>query len=200
MISEYHIAMIKAIASVAPRTIFRKYQVNSSIAGSRIVIEVLKKLHFKNVKPLVVEANVFNEIYVKKGRTPESHEEAQAWFEEGALQVVLGERTEEPPAGIWAGHLVVLIDGTAIFDITAMQANRPQKSINLTPVFTTVPENFVRGEDKCGLIFNNCMVVYGSYPTDTSYQAYRDWNDLAVTKAAVSDVYYAVKEILGKKK
>lgn len=200
MISEYHIAMVKAIANVAPRVIFRKFQINSCIAGSRIVIEVLKKLHFKNVKPLVVEVNVFNETYVKKGRTPESHEEAQAWLEEGAWQVVLGERTETPPTGVWPGHLVVLIDGTAIFDITSMEANRPQKNINISPLFTTVPENFVRGEDKCGLIFNNCMVVYSSYPADTSYQAYRDWNDLAITKAAVNEVYYDVKEILGKKK
>jgi hypothetical protein len=199
MISEYHIAMVKAIAAVAPRVIFKKFQINSCIAGSRIVMEVLKKFHFKNVKPLVVEANVFNETYVKKGRTPESHEEAQTWLEEGAWQVVLGERTEIPPTGVWPGHLVLLIDGTAVFDITAGQATRPNKNINITPMFTTVPDNFVRGEDKCGLIFNNCMVVYSSYPNDTSYVAYRDWNDLSITKAAVNEVYYEVKDILGKK-
>ncbi len=199
MISEYHIAMVKAIAKVTPRVVFKKFHINSCIAGTRIVMEVLKKFHFKNVKPLVVEVNVFNETYFKKGRTPESHEEAEVWREEGAWQVVLGERTETPPTGVWPGHLVLLIDGTAVFDITAGQATRPQKNINISPMFTTVPDNFMRGEDKCGLIFNNCMVVYSSYPTDTSYAAYRDWNDLAITKSSVNEVYYEVKDILGKK-
>jgi len=199
MISEYHIAMVNAVAITAPKVIFKKFQINSCIAGTRIVMEVLKKFHFKNLKPLVVEANLFNETYVKKGRTPESHEEAQTWLEEGAWQVVLGEKTETPPTGIWPGHLVLLIDGTSIFDVTIVQANRPHKNINLSPIFTTVPENFVREEDKCGLIFNNCMVVYTPHMENKSYQTYRDWHDLSITKSAVNEVYYEVKDILGKK-
>lgn len=191
--------MVKAIAQVAPRVVYKNFPINSCIAGTKVVLEVLKKLHFKNVKPLVVEANVFNEVYYQKGRLPTSKEEAQAWLDEGAWQVVLGDKTLPPPPKIWAGHLVVLMDDSAIFDVTVSQANRPNKKINISPLFTTVPENFVRGEDKCGLIFGNCMIVYNAYPQDTTYQAYKDWNDPSVTKKAINEVYYEVKDILGKK-
>ena len=102
--------MLEIITQVTPGILARKYKDrNCCIAATRIIIEVLKKLHFRDIKPLVVEANVFNETYIKKGRTPESHEEAEEWLKEGAWQVVLGDRSQKNE-GMWPGHLVVLIN------------------------------------------------------------------------------------------
>lgn len=198
-LSEHQVRMLEVIAQVTPKILARKYRdVNCCIAATRIVIEALKKLHFKNMRPLAVEANIFNEVYVKKGRTPQSQEEAEAWRDEGAWQVVLGEQTEKHE-GMWPGHLVVLINERYMLDIAVFQASRPQKQINLGPICTTVPEEFVKCEDKCGLMFNNCMVIYVSR-NDKSYETAKDWWDVAKHKEAISEVVEEVKIVLGKKK
>lgn len=199
-ISEHQVKMLEAIAQVAPNILLRRYKdLNCCIAATRIVIEVLKKLHFKDARPFVVEANIFNEAYVKKGRTPESDEEAQQWLGEGCWHVVLGDRSQEIK-GQWPGHLTVLLHDRYMLDIAIFQASRPHKQINLHPIFTSVPEDFVKGEDKCGLMFNNCMVVYVSHPEDKTYQSARDWWDVDKSKEIVSDIVAEVKTILGKKK
>ena len=196
-ISEHQIRMLEAIARVAPNAIMRKYRDNCCIATARIVTEVLKKFHFRNFRPFTVEANIFNETYVRKGRTPQSDEEAQAWLAEGAWQVVLGERTETQD-GKWPGHLAVLLDNQYLLDIAIFQASRPHKGIQLSPILTSVPEDFVKGEDKCGLMFNNCMVVYVSYPQDKSYEAARDWWDVGRSKDVVREIFTDVKAIITK--
>lgn len=199
-LSEHQLKMLEAIAEVTPNILLRSYKdLNCCIAATRIIVEVLKRLHFRNIKPFVVEANIFNETYVKKGRTPDSHEEAEQWLGEGAWHVILGDRSQENK-GQWPGHLAVLINERYMMDIAIFQASRPHKNINLHPILTTVPEDFVKGEDKCGLMFNNCMVIYVSHPEDKSYQATRDWWDVAKSKEIVSEVYSEVKSILAKKK
>lgn len=191
--------MLEIVSQVTPQILARKYKdINCCIAATRIVIDALKKLHFKEVRPLVVEANVFNEVYVKKGRTPQSQEEAEAWRDEGAWQVVLGDRSQTLE-GQWPGHLVVLINERYMLDIAVFQASRPQKQINLGPIFTTVPDDFVKHEDKCGLMLNNCMVIYVSR-ADKSYESAKDWWDVSKHKDAVSEVVGEVKAIMAKKK
>jgi len=199
-LSEHQIKMLEIVARVAPNAIMRKYKDTCCIAAARVVTEVLKKLHFKDVRPFVVEANIFNEVYVRKGRTPQSDEEAQQWLTEGAWQVVMGDRKEPSNPGQWAGHLAVLLHEEYLLDIAIFQASRPQKQINLHPIFTSVPPDFVKGEDKCGLMFNNCMVVYVPYPNDKSYEAAKDWWDVAKSKDVVSEIVSEVKRNLAKKK
>lgn len=197
-LSERQIRMLEAVARTAPNIVMRKYKEDCCIATTRIVIEVLKKLHFKNVRPFVVEANIFNEVYVRKGRTPQSDEEAQEWLKDGCWQVVLGDR-KQSLEGKWPGHLAVLIDEAYLLDVSAFQASRPLKQIHMTPIFTSVPEEFVKGEDKCGLMFNNCMVVYCSYPEDNTYQKARDWWDVKRSQEVVKDILAETKLILDKK-
>lgn len=197
-LSSYHIKMIEAIAVAAPKILSKYYREDCCIVATRIIIEVLKKLHFKDVKPFVIEANIFNEIYVKKGRTPQSDEEAQEWLKDGVWQIVLGDRSKKTE-GKWDGHLVVLINNKYMLDVAVYQACRPHKQINLDPIFTTVPEDFINGEDKCQLMFNNCLIVYVSYPQDKTYQSSKDWYDLSRSKQVVGEVYKEVKAILSKK-
>lgn len=199
-LSEYQIKMVEAIAKVAPPILMKHYREDCCIIATRIVVEVLKRLHFKHIKPFVVEGNVFNESYVRKGRTPQSQEEAQEWLKEGAWQIVLGDRVDRGEKGKWAGHLVVLLNDKYMFDVAAYQANRPHKQIRLDPLFTTVPEDFVKGEDKCQLMYNNCLVIYQAFPNDKSYQHFKDWCDLTRSKRVVGEVYEEVKFLLGKKK
>ncbi len=197
-LSEHKIKLIEIVSAVAPDSLLSKYKENCCIAGSRIVMEVLKKLHFRDVKPITVEANVFNEVYVKKGRTPQSQEEAEAWRDEGAWQVVLGDRTQVIPEK-WPGHLALVIDGEYLLDVTIFQGTRPLKQIFLNPILTTIPEAFVKGEDKCGLMYNNCMIVYASYPNDKSYQTAKDWWDVKRSKDIVSEIYSDVKKVIAGK-
>lgn len=198
-LSNHQLNMLEAVARVAPKEIMKRYKDNNCcIATARIIIEVLKKMHFKNIRPLTVEVNIFNETYVKKGRTPQSDEEAQAWLAEGAWQIILGERTLTHD-GQWPGHLAVLVNDRYMLDIAVFQATRPQKNIHLSPILTTVPEDFVKGEDKCGLIFNKCMVVYVSFPQDKTYEAARDWWDVAKSKDIVSEILTEAKVVLAKK-
>lgn len=199
-LSERQVKMLEAVARVTPNVLLRKYKdENCCIAATRVIIEVLKKLHFKDIRPFTVEANIFNEVYVRHGRTPQNDEEAQAWLEEGCWQVVVGDRKTEQD-GKWAGHLAVLIHEKYLLDISIYQSTRPQKQIFMYPIFTSVPEDFVQGNDKCGLMVNNCMVVYCPFPDDKSYQTARDWWDVSKSKEVVSDILTEVKAILAKKK
>jgi hypothetical protein len=193
------LAVLEKLTEIAPNVIARNYTSDCCIAATRITIEVLKKFHFKDVKPLVVEANVFNETYLKKGRTPKDHEEAQAWLAEGAWQVVVGDKTVQTDYPItWPGHLVAVVNGKYMVDLSITQATRPHKNINLSPIASIVPEDFVKNQDKCGLMFNDCLVVYVSYPKDVSYQRARDWWDKKrcdeFVKEIAGDIKYALKE------
>jgi hypothetical protein len=198
-LSNSQLAVLEKLTEIAPRVIARNYTSDCCIAATRITIEVLKKFHFKDVKPLVVEANVFNETYLKKGRTPKDNEEAQAWLAEGAWQVVVGDKTvnTEGTKG-WAGHLVAVVNGKYMVDLAITQATRPHKNIHLSPIASVVPEEFVTNPDRCGLMFNNCLVVYVSYPKDVSYQRARDWWDKKrsdeFVKEIAGDIKYALKE------
>lgn len=194
-LSDHQIKMIETIAEVSPRILRKYYREDCCIVATRIIIEVLKKLHFKDVKAFVVEANVFNEAYLTKGRTPQNEEEAQEWLKEGAWQIVLGDRVEKIK-GKWPGHLVTLINGMYIFDIALWQACRPHKNIILDPLLTKVPEDFVTGEDKCQLLYNKCLLVYQAYPNDNTYQSSKDWHDRSRSKDVVREIYSEVKSLL----
>jgi len=198
-LSKYHLDTLEAIVTVSPSILVRKYKEDCCIAATRILIEVLKKLHFRNIKPLVVEANIFNEVYCTKGRPPESEEEAKAWLEEGAWQVVVGDRQTIIP-NKWPGHLVVILEDKYMIDLSMFQASRPQKKINMAPICTVVPENFVKGGDKCGLMFNNCMITYSPFLKDQSYQKAKDWWDKTRSADVVSDILDEVKYLLKNKK
>ena len=197
-LSEYHIKMIEAVAKAAPPILRRYYKEDCCIIATRVVIEVLKKLHFKNVKPFVIEANIFNEVYVRKGRTPANEEEAQEWLKEGAWQIVLGDRVDNVK-GKWPGHLVVLINDQYMLDVAIYQACRPNKNIYLEPLFTKVFEDFVKGEDRCQLMYSNCLIIYQAFQNDKSYQNVKDWQDLSRSKMAVNEIYSEVRTLLKKK-
>ncbi len=198
-LSAYQLKVLEALTQIAPKAIARTYNYYCCVAATRIVIEVLKKFHFKDLKPLVVEANVFNETYVKKGRTPESDEEAQAWLAEGAWHVVIGDKKQElEDKKMWPGHLVTAVNDKYIVDLSIEQATRPHKNIHMAPLASVVPEEFVKQSDRCGLMFNNCLVVYVSHPEDKSYEKAKDWWDKKaceeLVKEITEDIKYALKE------
>ena len=198
-LSPYQLDMLEAVVTVSPKIILRKFKEDCCIAATRILIEVLKKFHFKDLKPLTVEANIFNEVYLKKGRLPQSDEEAQTWLTEGAWQIVLGDRELQLP-NKWPGHLVVILNNKHMIDLSLFQANRPHKNINMEPLCAIVPEGFVKGEDHCSLIFKNCLMTYISFPQDNTYQKAKDWCDKSRTDDVVKDIYAEAKARLSKKK
>lgn len=192
-VSQQHIKILEAYAEEAPKEIYRHYRGDSCLVSTRISLEVLKKLHFKDVRTMAVEVNIFNPLYSSKGRLPESHEEAEAWKAEGAWQIVVGDMTVEHPPDYWPGHIVTIVNGTTMIDLSIAAAGRADKNIVMRPVLTTVPECFVKGEDKCALMVNDCMVIYEPRIKDVSYQGIKDWHNKARVAPVVSDIIEAVK-------
>jgi hypothetical protein len=157
----------------------------TDISVARINKEVLEKLNFRNSKALPIEVNIFNETYFKKGRTPQSDEEAQEWLKEGAWQVS-------------DKYVVTLINDIYLLDLHIGRATRPEKRIFLKPLLTKVTEDFIRGEDRCGFVHNSCLITYNSFPTNLDYQKSKDWQDKTKTNKIVSEIYSGVKVRLRK--
>lgn len=143
------------------------------ICGVRLASLVLRKWHFR-VQPLSVTVHIYNAAYIAKGREPKSDEEAFQWREEGVWSIELGARGIKRPGG-WPGHLVAILNGNAMLDLTLNQACRPNKGIVLEPIIGGVSKDFLVGKELAEITTNGCQLIYQPFPDDKSFILAGDW-------------------------
>lgn len=155
----------------------KHYAPTCCIAAVRLLCNGLTELKFR-VTPMKVLTRINNEAIVRlrerHGRFPETEQEAAEWAAQGGKQVVLGEG--DPQAGKWPGHLVALVEGRILVDVTLYQGNRPDHGIVLDrPYIGVVPAAFAEGKAIHVDFTKNCVIVWEPDPDDTSFVIAPDW-------------------------
>jgi hypothetical protein len=135
--------------------------------------------YFKlTAKPLSVISTVFNprmadRIALEGMPTPEEAE--RSWFPPHDTCRSLAVGAGDPEPGKWPGHLVCVLDGKVLIDLTLDQADRPHRGIELpVPVIAPVNEEFLAGQGELVGMVNGCRVVYLARPEDRTFERSRD--------------------------
>lgn len=191
MLSKYQIKTIQDFMPPACKLLMKKNNLTCSVTATRLIYDVLTKLHFK-VKPLAVEARVYNPMYTQKLRPPENDEEANKWLEEGCWSVILGDLVPKV-ANKWPGHLVAIINDVCIMDLTIVQAYRPDKNLLVNPVFAEINEAFIQGDIQRGVMNNDCLIVYQAVPYNQDWLKARDWIDKKAIENMEKDVLAEIR-------
>lgn len=122
----------------------------------------------------------------------------------------------------WPGHLVTIVDGIELLDLTLSQGNRPEKGIVTGPVFTRVTPEFLAGNEVLSLEFNvncadrrNCLgsakdlqdvemngkdtcIAFYQLLDDRSYERSADWKDRRRRREFVAELEEEIKRAADK--
>jgi hypothetical protein len=189
-------AVLQSLLGIARPVILRHYRADSCIASSRIAIDVLS--HFGILaEPLTVNLTVYNPAFAARieagDREPETQDELNEWIRKyGAWNVGVG-MGGDPRLLTWGGHLVVIAEKRCILDLSADQANRPQRNINLVPLGGDVPPEFFDGEPLFFQI-NGCVLKYLVSPDNNGYTSSPDWLQASRREPLVQEIIKKMKE------
>jgi hypothetical protein len=146
------------------------------ILATAVLIDVLDYFKVK-ARALAVEAWIANPLMHERMLVegcPSPEDAERSWFPQGAYALSLGGGDPEP--GKWPGHLVAVLEGQVLADLTLDQANRPQYGIVLpVPVLASFDPEFLTGAGALVGVVNGCRVEYTARPTDRSFQKATDW-------------------------
>jgi len=166
------------------------YRPDCCIAATAILNEVLD--YFKlTARPLSVIATVFNPVMserIAQEGMPTLEEAERDWFTKGCYSLAVGAGDAQP--GKWPGHLVTVLGGRVLIDLTLDQANRPQHGIVLPmQILAPCDPDFLAGQAWVAGIVSGCWVVYQARPGDRSFERSNDWKSrkrrAAVVGAAI---------------
>lgn len=192
MLNKYQVKTIHDFMPPACTLLMKRDNLRCSITATRVVFDVLAKSNFK-VRPLAVQARVYNPLYTQKMRPPESDEEANQWLEEGCWSIVYG-GSEKKVANKWPGHLVAVVNDACIIDLSIVQAYRPDKNLIVNPVFAEINDEFLSGEIQRGVNNNGCLIVYKAIPEDDTYTKNKSWIDKKAIEILEKDVVQLMRE------
>jgi hypothetical protein len=183
---------VLAFARAAPPFVLPLSGQGCCIAAARVACDVLGDAYHMRVRPLTVEAHVFNPVIAAKiaaeGRPLTSPEVAELW-DEGAWWITVGcRRDRDVVPGMWPGHLVAVVNDACLLDLALVQASRPHKGIRLAPLVAGVNAAFLAGHEGAVAVweFNGCQLEYQAYPHDTSYRASPFWQTLSGRRQEVA--------------
>lgn len=173
--------------------LMKKNNLTCSVTATRVVYDVLSKSHFK-IRPLAVEARVYNPLYTTKMRPPENDEEAESWLNEGCWSIVLGDCSKQEVANKWPGHLLAVVNDICIVDLAIVKAYRPDKQIIVNPVFSEINDEWLKGDIQRGVTNNGCLIVYKAIPENQDYMKYNDWMNRKAIEGLERDVIQVMRK------
>jgi len=166
------------------------------IAAGRVAFDVLREFRVK-VRPFSVKMHVYNPVMTERilaGQRCDTEEQYREWEAAGCVQANVG--FGEPQPGCWAGHLVVIVEGQLMFDLTLTQATRPHWGIQMEPLAALVEPGFLAGTENHVEVVNGCGVKYMPYPEDKSYERAPSWNLKDRTARCTDEVKYRIRRAL----
>jgi hypothetical protein len=181
-------AVLQEFAKVTRPILHDYYLPNCCIAATAVTVRVLGALGISAL-PLPCRVRIFNRAYVwemeksmvEGNPIPLNH----TLTDNGAWSVGIG---FTPP-----GHVAVIADNKYLVDPTLDQANRPQHTITLPPVFLSVVSRpFRRGIVRHVDEANGCVIGYDARPRDTAWRGSIDWTDQERHDGAVGRILYAL--------
>ncbi|MGC1720089.1 MAG: hypothetical protein WA746_13960 [Isosphaeraceae bacterium] len=163
-----------------PPIIRRGGGLDSCILSTRVAIEVLGAFGIE-ASPLTVHVVVGNPAFARleeDPRTPEDPDALRLLREKcGARFINLG--GGDPSPGGWPHHLIAIIEGGHLFDLSIDQASKAGTDFEVHPELIPCGEDFLAGrfELRHIAIPGGCYLKYQSLPDETSYQQAQAWWD-----------------------
>jgi len=152
------------------------YRPDCCIAATAILNEVLDYFQL-TASPLSVIATIFNPVMserIAQEGMPTLEEAERDWFTKGCYSLAVGAGDAQP--GKWPGHLVTVLGGRVLIDLTLDQANRPQHGIVLPmQILAPCDPDFLAGQARVAGSVGGCRVVYEARPGDRSFERSNDW-------------------------
>jgi hypothetical protein len=178
------------VARVVQHEVYAHYKVHSCIPAATIMAEVLTLLGMDGIYTLTVHARVYDPRFSTKVGMPSNglkdwmtRMERVSKTTPHTIVVVGGGKAEDMPEG-WAGHLITVVpkfDGekAVFFDLTVMQADRPEAGIKLRPVVLKVNPKFLSAEEVAAISINGSLIIYKSFSDNHTYEDTALWQDKA---------------------
>jgi hypothetical protein len=137
------------LAENARPILLRYLHPDSCIESSALALDFLRRLGIA-CRELPVEVSVMNEpawrLYEGGSTYGASPEERAAWDLAGAWGVGLGMiSTPVPRPDQYAGHLIVVVEGGWLLDLSLDQASRPRHGIVVAPLLAAIPGGLHHG-------------------------------------------------------
>jgi hypothetical protein len=172
------LARLNRVARRMRSTMLTQYRPDSCVVATRALIDALA--HFGvRAMPLVARALVLSPAVAQALReynpqTLRVPEILQLCEQMGGWSVGVGWPDVEVP-GHWEGHLVTLIEGTRVVDLTLDQASRPMRDIRLEPVAVDIDPLTIEQAGSFSLNCRGSLVCYHAFPADRTYEDLHDW-------------------------
>jgi hypothetical protein len=94
----------------------------------------------------------------------------------GIAEGRLGFEPHGVPHGHWNAHLVAIVDGRRLLDLTLDTASSPTLGFHLRPIAIPAPPGFERG-GIADAVVHGTMVRYEAHPEERGFLLLEDWND-----------------------
>jgi hypothetical protein len=158
----------------------RHFPRDSSIAATRVALDVLEAIKCPDAYPLSVQATIFNRALIRRALRdgfPESTEQFEEWHKEiNAWGVGIGYPAKEERDHRWPGHLVAIVQRRFLWDLSIDQAERPRYRMFFPdPVILGVDENFLRGHTPLIAPWGDLVMIYVAKPYDKTFRELQHW-------------------------
>lgn len=181
---------LELLAAYGWEELAKEFNPDCCIAASRIGLDVLRYFGV-HAEPIVVELLVVNAAFGRK-----LFEYSRTHTEQPPADVALSWQTDE--VGGWAilvgseqgavkfsvgtpgfgGHVVLLVEGRWLLDLSIQQANRPEKHINLPNAILTEVRRQWPNDGSLALVQENgCVLSYRPKESPEDLTTTPDWSD-----------------------
>ena len=151
-----------------------QFGANACIVGTRVAVEVLRHYELR-AEPMAVQVQVYNPAYVEsveRGKSLDAiADDPECWSAQ------LGFTGQPQADGELDMHVVALVEGRMLLDLTLDQCSAPEHNVVLTPgVFNELSPDFASGGTMIYPV-NGCNVVYTAHPKEKGYLTAPYWTE-----------------------
>ena len=176
---------MKYLVEVGRPTILEIADENSCIFSTRLAVDYLQSKGIL-AEPMAVSLVAYSPEFVRRadelGSMPDQ-QLTQQWFEESpavwSVGVGVPEKASSTSAG-WEGHLVAIVEGRYLLDLSADQVSRPEKQMLVKPFFCELAlqqESFLSGGTLSVFSKQHALLLYHARLNDRSYAQAADWRN-----------------------
>lgn len=182
---EQKAARLAQVAQAALPVYKEMFTAHCCLNGTRCIIEVLRAFGVQ-ARPVSVTAIAANRVWVERIKAKLAPlDDPDAW----AIGVDTAGSGEE---GKWPGHLVALVEGRWLLDVSAGQMNRPERNI-LIPTFFVAEWNGKKTQPYD--LSDGGVVEYAPRRYDTSYLTQPGYQLHAGNREIIERISSAVREM-----
>lgn len=173
--------MVSVLMGEGREAVLGRFAAASCIASTRVAVELLRSYGVR-AGALCVEALVFNPAMAAAvaAGAPEPRcraEMAVRQRRDGWHSIGIG--LEDPGSPVWSGHVVCVVGGRGVLDLSLDQAIRPQHGIWTRPAWFEAEREFLAGGCEAAIEQAGSVIRYRARPHDRAFLHAPDWRELS---------------------